>query len=629
MAGFQSPGVVATDNGKVYVLEPIIFGATLPESAPIGQTFVFNAAASNIKNAVGANGAAQLNAVAGDSFKWFNGAWYWVYHFGTANVVGLSQVHHDNSLIGTGADADNLLKVANPVTAAQVSHIDALYPRQLAVQPAYVAGSTAASPATFRLNDSAGNEIQSTGSFNRVKQIVLSRYGAPSGQNPSAPGTDDRAIDAKELYDKTVARAEVVVIRIQQQGQTAAAASYRVLSATFTDNSDVQNAEDYYTFNLGDAFSVSGAMADGSGQIYNAVIGFNRNVIYAFQMVNMDSVSQLDKDDIHFVNVVNSDGTLYIIGIDAFKDLIQGDNEDVTLAHTFTWGGSIGYYVQEGSNQILITIPSTDTTSAAHLERLLKKRAWARIGNYVVEVRSQYQKSTQGTTVTYSFNRYVLSGTAPSINDVVKITIIGEDIHRGQIARPAFLSEIPNIAGGGGSKGQGYFLDSNGDPAWEDAIPASLVFSELFDRVSVGAGNYTDGNGQLLLSDGNAAPSDAPGATTFILINHNDADGNDQSAAIQAVKNKEWMYVRVADTFVSGRIQYIDKVQDQSGTRFWLIPDETSKHTHAYDTLAAGAAKVGFSNLIPDLNDLVAGTPTNGQAVVWNTANNRPEWGTN
>ena len=48
----------------------------------------------------------------------------------------------------------------------------------------------------------------------------------------------------------------------------------------------------------------------------------------------------------------------------------------------------------------------------------------------------------------------VVSGTKPTGNTPVSVEVVGEDVHRGELARQAFEDENPSVSGTGGTDGQ-------------------------------------------------------------------------------------------------------------------------------------------------------------------------------
>ena len=97
---------------------------------------------------------------------------------------------------------------------------------------------------------------------------------------------------------------------------------------------------------------------------------------------------------------------------------------------------------------------AANTQDDVDLQRLVKPAAWVEVGDYTIDVTSNYSRSIVGTSLTFAFNYVVVSGTKPSGSTPVKVRVVGEDVHRGQLARQAFADETPSIAGKGGSAGQ-------------------------------------------------------------------------------------------------------------------------------------------------------------------------------
>lgn len=214
----------------------------------------------------------------------------------------------------------------------------------------------------------------------------------------------------------------------------------------------------------------------------------------------------------------------------------------------------------------------------------------------------------------WTFRVTLVEGTLPAENASNAIHLEGADIHRTEISREAFRAHSPNIQGDGGKKGTAYTINSSGEIEWQDYVPLDALYTEVFSRTE-GTG-LTTTNGESYLSSDNTPPSGAPSnATTFLGVDHHTSDGTDQSALLNAIKVGEWMFVRVGDTYINARIQFVDQVVAQYATRFWIIPSEAHQHTHAYEELATGAATIAFTNLLPDLDDLVEGTPANKSII--------------
>ena len=194
----------------------------------------------------------------------------------------------------------------------EVTLSNVLYPRFLTQQGAYLSGGSYENPALFSLRDASGTLISSAVSWDHVKEIRLSRRSAVWGEDPSDADVNNRAVDWRVLFDKVVGGREVVTIRIavNEFGEIGAA-SYEILSATFTDNASDPNKEDYYTFRLSNAFKSRGQKGAGEGRAYNVTVGFDRRKIIGNQIRNVDSVGDLDPSQVYRVLVSNSDGALY------------------------------------------------------------------------------------------------------------------------------------------------------------------------------------------------------------------------------------------------------------------------------------------------------------------------------
>ena len=178
---------------------------------------------------------------------------------------------------------------------------------------------------------------------------------------------------------------------------------------------------------------------------------------------------------------------------DAVRDAVQGDNEDVELAGDFrvdTTG--VARYVQfsqSGDDLVVsIRIPNADIQNKGDLERLLQPAAWVEIGDYVVDITSEYTLATIGASVTFTSNYVVVEGTLPTGSATRKVRVVGADVHRGQLARPAFKGETPSIAGRGGSKGKIWgYVSSVANATWV-AIVATLLDAIQGTRTSADRG---------------------------------------------------------------------------------------------------------------------------------------------
>lgn len=613
--------------------EPFVFGSNPPDIALPGILYIFNAAKSNSPNTYNMDGTPRPNVAAGDAFKFINLMWIWQFHFGSAVITGLTQVHHDDSLIGTGKNADNLLKVANPVTAAQISHIDQLYPRLISQVGTYEAGGTAANPSLFSPRGAGNQQVQTAGSFKRITHLLINRYSAVENSDISV-STQLSEVDWKVLYDKVVAGGEVTVIRLEIQGAGMRAASYKVVSAT--------ESNGHYTFTLGDAFAITGTMPEGSGQNYNITVGFNRKNVYAFQINNMDSVSELDRQLIRHFATVNSDGMLHISSIDEVTALIQGDNETAELTEKFrTDASNVSRYItvtpnaspNENTGICIITIPETDTANDADLQRLVQPGAWVRIDGWVINITSNYSRSSAVGAVSFSFNYEVEYGTQPTGSTLRSVFVVGKDVHRGELLRYIFELERVTLAGNGSSvtRIQVWTNESDDNDKWQDyanpkdLLPFESAFAKKYNRVIV---SNVSTNGQGINSTDNTKPATAPdGTTAFFAMHRNTASGTDQKAELDKVHVGAWMRVDAGNgDYIDTEIQYIDWDAQNDIIEFWYIPSEAHEKTLRYGELPLGSATI---TIIREtlITDLVHGTPTQGDAPLWNTTNNRAEWG--
>ena len=137
---------------------------------------------------------------------------------------------------------------------------------------------------------------------------------------------------------------------------------------------------------------------------------------------------------------------------DALIAAIQGDNEAVTLSETFRVDTTnVNYYVQitpaggiNTQNTIRIRLPSSaaNTQIDRDLKRLLKRRAWVKIGDdFIVNVTTNHTRSIIGTSLTFNFNYGVVEGAAPTGSTPVSLRVVGNDTHRGELALYAFIAE--------------------------------------------------------------------------------------------------------------------------------------------------------------------------------------------
>ena len=169
-----------------------------------------------------------------------------------------------------------------------------------------------------------------------------------------------------------------------------------------------------------------------------------------------------------------------VISAEEAKNHDQGDNEEVTLRGDFRVNATnVTHYVtftEPGGglpNILKIRIPKTsDPTDdngldKTDLERLLQNGAWTEIDDYLLDITSNATVATIGTSVTFTANYAVLSGTKPTGSDTRKVRVVGEDVHRGEVARQSFKQETPSVAGKGGAAGRVWgWVSSATDAGW-------------------------------------------------------------------------------------------------------------------------------------------------------------------
>ena len=214
---------------------------------------------------------------------------------------------------------------------------------------------------------------------------------------------------------------------------------------------------------------------------------------------------------------------------EALKDAIQGANEDSLLENSFRVDGVGDYRVTftpgSPANICVIRLPSSAAGGSddLDLQRLAKPAAWVEIGDYFIDITTNYTRSIIGTGLNFTFNYVAVSGTQPTGADLRRVRVIGEDVHRGQIARQAFRDESPSIDGKGGTQGQVWRRGSNAENAgWEDE--------------TVTLPDQTGHGGQFLKTDGTDADWAAASLLNFYdsgtLTNADDVNNHQDTDAI-------------------------------------------------------------------------------------------------
>ena len=163
----------------------------------------------------------------------------------------------------------------------------------------------------------------------------------------------------------------------------------------------------------------------------------------------------------------------------ATRDAIQGDNESVDLDNTFRVDATnVDRYVTLSESGVLniavVRMPASAAGSQDDLDmtRLIKDRNWVDIGGYILDVTTNATRSIVGTSLTFTFNYVVVGGTKPTGSTPIEISVYGEDVHRGELARQSLGLETPSIAGMGGAYGQIWTRGaSNTDATWINPDP--------------------------------------------------------------------------------------------------------------------------------------------------------------
>ena len=160
------------------------------------------------------------------------------------------------------------------------------------------------------------------------------------------------------------------------------------------------------------------------------------------------------------------------------KEAIQGSNETEVLGNFTRVAAGLASqgddrWSYEAPTLTLSVAGDSDYESAgsntndAKLYRALKERAWLVIGGWEIAIKALTQRYTSsGGRAQYQVDDFdVVRGAAPALASVSAVSIVGEDVHRGQISGQAYREEDPNIGGKGGTKGQAWLRGSGDEDA--------------------------------------------------------------------------------------------------------------------------------------------------------------------
>ena len=171
----------------------------------------------------------------------------------------------------------------------------------------------------------------------------------------------------------------------------------------------------------------------------------------------------------------------------ALKNAIQGDNESVTLTPDFRVNATnVDYYVSWSDSNTpkiaTVRLPSSQagTKNDTDLKRLLHPASWLRIGGWTGSVTTNATRSVIGTSLTFAFNYETLSGVIPTGAATYKLTVVGEDVHRGELGDWAFLLETWNTLTAGTIGMADVVLFADADDSWlvrQSTVPGGAAFA--------------------------------------------------------------------------------------------------------------------------------------------------------
>ena len=185
---------------------------------------------------------------------------------------------------------------------------------------------------------------------------------------------------------------------------------------------------------------------------------------------------------------------------DKLREVIQGRNEDEILenftrvASGLASGGDNRYSISGNTITFSVAADSgyedeDSITNDAKFHRAGIERAWIAIGAWIVQIESVNARYISQGRAQYLVTYDTIEGTAPALAAVSPVEIIGEDVHRGQLAKVAFRNNTPNIGGTGASNPVQFWRE---DGTWA-TVPTQVGqdLPELASVTNVGT-SWTD-----------------------------------------------------------------------------------------------------------------------------------------
>ena len=330
----------------------------------------------------------------------------------------------------------------------------------------------------------------------------------------------------------------------------------------------------------------------------------------------------------------------------ALIDAIQGANEKITLTHQFrTNVTNVDYYVQFNSvtKQCIIRVPKTDTASATDLNRVIKYRAWIDIGSLRLEAVNNANQSSIGASTTTSFNYKIIHGALPASNDntLKTITIQGNDVHRGELAEPAFVENDISVGGNAAKyKDTLYGFNSSNQPAIFDntlltkdqkAIVLGLeqnYWDRSLTRDIVESSSAT--TNELLVSTNNPANN---GSVDFLGI-----DIDSDNSLLSNVKVGQYFKLVSGSAFIFGEVTVSEAHSDGVRWILWYdIIDSSGLDQYRYLPTGSGTlylhdVKITTSDIddeaVTEPKLAVHNSPSaTNDTLKWDNTNSRMEWG--